>query len=138
MNDTIGDGPVIAIDYGDQRTGVAISDASRTVARPLEVVDRASSQAGMQRIHELIATHDVTCVVVGLPIGLRGETHQTQRTQSFIGRLRRLVVPVPVVAFDERFTSRLADYTTRSTGTDTARDALAACHLLTSWISVNT
>ncbi len=131
-------GPVIAIDFGDQRTGIAISDELRTVARPLEVIERAATRDGMQRICDIVAEHRAVCVVVGLPVGLRGDTQQTQRTHSFIGRLRNTLAPIPVESFDERFTSRMADQTSQRTGTTTARDALAACHLLTSWISVNT
>jgi putative Holliday junction resolvase len=124
---------VLAIDFGDVRTGIAISDPTGTLARPLEPVARATTSDGMATIARLVATHGVHRVIVGLPTGLRGETTLTAQTRSFAGRLRTQV-SVPVELYDERFTSRLADQTSAATGTDTTRDSLAACHLLTSWL----
>jgi putative Holliday junction resolvase len=127
-------GPVLALDFGSVRTGVAVSDPTRTIARPLDAVERASSQAGMSVIAKLVAAHDAVGVVVGLPVGLRGPTAQTQNTISFVGRLRAHLAGIPVVTHDERFTSRMADHTRRQTGSATSRDSLAACHLLTDWM----
>lgn len=122
---------VLALDYGRARTGVAISDPTGTIARPLCVVERAGTDQGLARLAELIGTEDVDRVVVGLPLTLRGERgEQAEETQRFIDVLTD-VTDVPVVAFDERFTTDLA----QQTPADTEEDARAAAHLLSSYLA---
>jgi putative Holliday junction resolvase len=121
---------VLALDYGAARTGVAISDATQTLARPLGVVDRAGSPAGLVRIAELVAEHDVELVVVGLPLTLAGTAGaQARETDEFVALLREHVT-VPVGTHDERFTTALA----QRTASGAPEDALAAAHLLQSWL----
>jgi putative Holliday junction resolvase len=121
---------VLALDYGAARTGVALSDATGTLARPLEVVERAGRDTGLARIAELVALHRVSRVVVGLPLTLRGEHgEQARETERFAARLRTRV-DVPVETFDERFTTVLAER--HSPGGDV--DARAAAHLLQGWL----
>lgn len=127
---------VLALDFGQARTGVAVSDPLRTVAEPLDPVARAASSDGMSTIARIVANYGVERVVVGLPVGLQGETRQTAQTRSFADRLRR-VIDVPVEFHDERFTSRMADQSRAVTGSATSRDSLAACHLLTSWMEAH-
>jgi putative Holliday junction resolvase len=99
---------VLALDYGRARTGVAVSDPTGTLARPLAVVERASSRRGLERLAEIVREEDPELVVVGMPITLRGERGaQAAETDDFVLELRRLL-DVPVDVFDERFTTRLA------------------------------
>jgi len=80
---------VLALDYGSARTGVAVSDPTGTVARPLEVVERARSDAGVARILELAKAEEVERIVVGLPVTLRGELGlQAEETERFVERLQ--------------------------------------------------
>ena len=100
---------VLALDYGSARTGVAVSDPTGTLARPLCVVDRAASETGLTRLAELIGSEGAERVVVGLPLTLRGERgEQARETERFIETLRSRVA-VPVEVFDELFTTSLAD-----------------------------
>jgi putative Holliday junction resolvase len=123
---------VLALDYGAARTGVAVSDATGTLARPLGVVDRAASEAGLQRVAELVASEGAERVVVGLPLTLRGEHGaQAAETQRFVDALRA-TVSVPVEAFDERFTTALAASGPSSRAPE---DARAAAHLLESYLA---
>lgn len=123
---------VIALDYGAARTGVAVSDATGTLARPLTVVERASSEAGLRRLAELVAEEAAERVVVGLPLTLRGEVGlQAEETERFVDALRG-VVAVPVERFDERFTTTLA---ARSVSTRAPEDARAAAHLLETYLA---
>jgi len=115
---------VVALDYGRARTGVAVSDPTGTVARPLGIVERAASEAGLRRLGEILREEGAERVVVGLPLTLRGERgEQARETEEFAEALRK-VVDVPVELLDERFTSVLA-------GGD---DARAAAHLLTTYL----
>jgi len=120
---------VLALDYGAARTGVAVSDPTGTLARPLCVVERAATAKGLARLAELVRDEDPERIVVGLPLTLRGEHGaQAQETERFLEALRA-VVTVPVESFDERFTTRLA-----AVGGDAPEDARAAAHLLASYL----
>jgi putative holliday junction resolvase len=121
---------VLALDFGSARTGVAVSDPTGTLARPVGVVERAATDAGLDRLVELIRTEDAERIVVGMPLTLRGEHgEQAQETAEFVEALR-LRVGVPVETFDERFTTDLAEQTT----SDAPLDARAAAHLLSSYL----
>ena len=114
---------MLALDYGAARTGVAVSDPTGTLARPLCVVERAGSEAGLARLAELVRDEGAERVVVGLPLTLRGERGaQAQETERFVEALRA-VLDVPVETFDERFTTALA-----GGGGSAPEDARAAAH----------
>ena len=122
---------VLALDYGRARTGVAVSDPSGTVARPLTVVERAESGPGLDRIAELVDEEQPDRVVVGLPVTLAGrEGEQAAATRRFVDGLSgRLGVPVEL--FDERFTTRLAELDESASAPE---DARAAAHLLSTYL----
>ncbi|HUG64177.1 MAG TPA: Holliday junction resolvase RuvX [Gaiellaceae bacterium] len=121
----------MALDYGAARTGVAVSDATGTIARPVGVVDRASSPAGIEALLALVREHDVQSVVVGLPLTLRGERgQQAIETETFVDALRE-AVDIPVETYDERFTTALA----ARGGGAAEEDARAAAHLLETYLA---
>jgi putative Holliday junction resolvase len=125
---------VLALDYGSARTGVAVSDASGTIARPVCVVRKAGTEAGLAEIARLVAEHDAERIVVGLPLTLRGEHgKQATETEVFVNALRALVT-VMVETADERFTTALA----QRFGGSAPEDAVAAAHLLQSWLDSGT
>jgi putative Holliday junction resolvase len=115
---------VLALDFGSARTGVAVSDPTGTLARPMTIVERATTDAGFAELLALIAAEEPELVVVGMPLTLRGEHgEQARATEAFVERLRGAIA-VPIKTFDERFTSVLA-------GGD---DARAAAHLLSGYL----
>ncbi len=121
---------VLALDYGRARTGVAVSDVTRTLARPVCVVRRAGADEGLDEIARLVADHEVATVVVGMPLTLRGERgEQARETERFLRRLRARI-DAEVVTYDERFTTSLA----ASAGAGADEDAVAAAHLLQGWL----
>ncbi len=121
---------VLALDYGSARTGVAISDPTGTVARPLGVVERAGAEAGLAELARLVREEDVERVVVGLPLTLRGTRgEQALETERFAEALRA-ELDVPVELYDERFTTDLAQRTPSAA----PEDALAAAHLLSTYL----
>ena len=123
---------VVALDYGSARTGVAVSDPTGTIARPLGVVERAASDAGLEQLAKIVREQAAERVVVGLPLTLRGEHGaQARETDAFVEALRAQL-DVPVESYDERFTTGLA----ASHGSDEApEDARAAAHLLSSYLA---
>ncbi len=115
---------VLALDYGSARTGIAVSDPTGTVARPVGVAEKVLTPAGLARLLTTIREEQPERVVVGLPLTLRGEHgEQARETLGFVERLRE-AIELPVVTYDERFTSSLA-------GGD---DARAAAYILTSYL----
>ena len=121
---------VLALDYGSARTGVAVSDPTGTLARPLEVVENASTLAGLQHLAELAEREGVEQIVVGLPVTLRGERgSQAEETEAFVSALRT-VTEVPIESFDERFTTKLAE----AQPSEAPSDAVAAAHLLSTYL----
>jgi putative Holliday junction resolvase len=121
---------VMALDYGSARTGVAVSDPTGTLARPLGVVERACTESGLAELAQLVRDEQVERVVVGLPLTLRGaHGEQAAATERFVESLRGLL-DVPVELYDERFTTDLAQQTAGTA----SEDALAAAHLLSGWL----
>jgi putative holliday junction resolvase len=124
---------VVALDYGSARTGIAVSDPTGTLARPVGVVERAGTEAGLEQLVRLITSEGADRVVVGVPLTLRGERgEQAVETERFVDQLRR-VIDVPVEGFDERFTTDLAEQDPGSR--NLPPDARAAAHLLTSYLA---
>ena len=122
---------ILALDYGAARTGVAVSDETGAIARPLGVVERASTPEGLTRVCELVREQGAERVVVGLPLTLRGEHgSQALETEEFVDALRALV-DVPVESYDERFTTTLAAGARGAA----PEDARAAAHLLESYLA---
>ena len=121
---------VLALDYGSARTGVAVSDPTGTLARPLEVVENALAPAGLKHLAELAEREGVEQIVVGLPVTLRGERGaQAEETEAFVSALRA-VTAVPIESFDERFTTKLAE----AQPSEAPSDAVAAAHLLSTYL----
>ena len=122
---------IVALDHGAVRTGVAISDETGTLARPLAVVEKVDTEAGFATLLDLLAEHAPGRIVVGLPLSLDGREHaQAGRARGFAARLDA-AVSVPVDMYDERFTSKLAD----QRGGRAGRDARAAATLLEDYLT---
>jgi putative holliday junction resolvase len=97
---------VLGIDLGSKRIGVAISDADRTVATPLQVVLRTNDRNRDDRaLRDLVEEWEVGLVVVGLPLSLDGSVGRAAR--AAIGEAERLgaTLGVPVETYDERLTT---------------------------------
>jgi len=121
---------ILAIDHGLARCGAAISDPTETVVRPLAVVEPPDPRS----VAGLVAEHEVDLVVVGLPIGLSGESgEQAAAARTFRDEVAALV-EIPVETYDERLTTLMAARTARS-GAEAAEDSIAAAHLLESFIA---
>ena len=122
---------VLALDYGSARTGVAVSDPTGTLARPVGVVERVGTEAGLAQLLEVIRAENPQRIVVGLPLTMRGERgEQARETELFVDMLRT-ATDVPVESFDERFTTDLAEQTPARA----PEDARAAAHLLSSYLT---
>jgi putative Holliday junction resolvase len=127
----------LGLDLGHVRIGVALSDTLGMTAQPLTVLKSEGTQKDIITIGELVNEHEVSQVVVGLPINMDGtESKQTQKIREFTTKLsNRLNVPVFFV--DERLTSRQAERMMTESGITAKKqrgkvDQIAAALLLQS------
>lgn len=96
---------VLGLDVGERRVGIAISDPTGTVARPLQALVRGSREEDFAAIAALVVEHDVGLVVVGRPLSLDGtEGPQARRVARYAEALAARL-PVRLVSWDERFTT---------------------------------
>ena len=107
---------VLALDVGDRRIGVALSDPTRTIATPLMTIHRVAEKRDQETIADLVREHAVDLIVIGLPKTLRDELgYQARRVMSFGERLAK-VVDVPIVYWDERHSTVDAERIVRARG----------------------
>jgi putative Holliday junction resolvase len=130
---------ILAIDPGAVRLGFAISDASRMIASPLATYTRGDLEKDAAHLRRLSADEDVGLIVIGLPIHNDGrEGEQAQRARAFGARVHEWT-GLPVVFFDERFTTRAAESALWQAGLThkrrkQRRDSVAAQILLQSYL----
>jgi putative Holliday junction resolvase len=102
-------GRVMALDVGERRIGVALSDSTRLLASPLTTLLAQPRPRVIAQIVSLVATHEVTELVVGLPLTMAGERGtQAQQVLKFTDELQASLT-IPVELFDERLTTVAAE-----------------------------
>lgn len=130
----------MALDIGDKRIGVAISDPFNTYALPSQTYRRKGLDEDLKNIAKILAEKGATAVVCGLPVNFDGsESVQTLKTKRFLERLKE-VVTIPVICEDERFTTQMAHESLISEGMRREErknyvDALAAANILDGYLA---
>ena len=100
---------ILGIDYGERRLGIAVSDPLNIIASPLMVIDRKKNNNYLDQIKTIIIENDISLIVVGLPITLKGtSSKQTEKTKIFIQELSESI-SIPIKTIDERLTSLEAE-----------------------------
>jgi putative Holliday junction resolvase len=99
---------ILALDHGDRRIGVAVSDPLEIAAHGLPNIEADGTGAALEQIRALVEQKEVEMVVVGLPINMNGsEGPRARKARGFAKRLRR-ALEVPVEMMDERLTTARA------------------------------
>jgi len=130
---------ILALDVGDRRIGVALSDPSGTLASALTVIERSAKERDLRKIAALADEHQVAQVVVGLPRRMDGTVgEQAEKVQAFARGLQRFVSQ-PVVFWDERLTTAAAERMMIEAGMKRAKrrariDAAAAALILQGYL----
>ncbi len=129
--------PILALDFGRARIGVAISDELQLLAHPVETI--LANERATSRVVELVRERNVEHVVVGIPKRMNGQigTAATEALE-FVEKLRA-VLPCPVVTWDERLTTVAAHRALRDAGKKTRHtrgyiDQVAAQMILQSYL----
>ncbi len=100
---------ILALDLGDRRIGVALSDPLGIFAQPLMTLERTSWKADLKRLGDIAGRHGVGEILVGLPLEMDGSRGKRVRlTEEFMERVGR-ATGLPVIAFDERLTTVQAE-----------------------------
>lgn len=124
---------IMALDYGERRVGVAISDPLRVIAQPLVTLKTSPHKKLFERLKFIIKQYDVELVLVGNPLSHHGTaTRMSDKIKDFVIELER-TTGVNVQLWDERFTSSYAATLMKEKGIRKQKeklDQVAACILL--------
>lgn len=98
-------GRIMGLDLGSKTIGVAISDAMRYSATPLEIIRRTKFTQDAIRLEQLIAQNDIVAIVLGLPLNMDGsEGPRVQSTRAFARSLSQRIA-LPIAFWDERLST---------------------------------
>ncbi len=130
---------VIALDFGEKRIGVAVSDPTGLLATPLTTIERAADQQAIEAVLRLAEEYEADHIVVGMPLSMSGRTGpQARLTAEFVRSLKEQT-SLPVSAVDERLSSVQAERMLKESGVEPSRekgriDAAAAAVILQSYL----
>ena len=130
---------LLGVDYGSVRIGLAVSDPDRKFAFPHSTYERRSPEHDSAHFHALIAEEAITGIVLGLPVHLSGREGQKAAEARTFGAWLTQTTGLPVVYWDERFTTVQAESSLWEAGLShkkrkTRRDRVAAQILLQSYL----
>lgn len=130
---------ILAVDYGEKRIGLAVSDELGITASPLMTLVSRSDDETVRQIAQLASKLRVTQIVVGLPRRTDAQEGEMERKVKAFAEKLRQAISVPVVLFDERFTTRIAEQVLLEADLSRrkrkqVRDRLAAVILLQSFL----
>jgi len=130
----------MALDVGDRRVGVAVSDLMRVIAQGQETFEREGKKGDLAHVRALIDDHEVSQIVVGWPLEPSGRAGaQAQKTQRFVDTVLSQT-GLPIEKWDERMTSVAAERVIREAGGGKKRrrkgtvDKIAATLILQGWL----
>jgi putative holliday junction resolvase len=132
-------GRVLALDLGEKRIGVAVSDATRLIAQALTVFNRTSRRDDFATIGRFLAEQQANLLVMGLPVRLDGtEGDKAAWVRDYAADLQQHIA-VPIVFWDEAFTTKEAEASLRARGKKGRQirqhvDAAAAAFILQSYL----
>ncbi len=129
--------PVLGVDLGEARTGLALSDDLRLLAHPLETI--AGGASALSRIKQLVSERNIECVVIGLPRHMNGSLGAGAESAKQFAEKLRLEIPCQVVLWDERLSTQAAERVLRESGKKTRKtrgliDQVAAQMILQSYL----
>ena len=126
---------ILGLDPGERRVGLAISDPDRRVALGLPTFESGPRRNLVDHLRGVLQAYEVTQIVVGYPLTLRGEVGQAARRSEALARRLRRELGLRVELWDERLTSAQGERVLRGSGAPKgARDRLAATLLLQSYL----
>lgn len=130
---------ILAIDYGEKRIGLALTDPMQIIAKPFQTVPFKSNASFIETLLQIIKEQEIGLVILGLPWGSEGqETKKTREVKKF-GVYLETQLPIPLAYWDERFSTAEANSELKKMGYDFMKarefvDAVAASLILRSYL----
>ena len=132
----------LGVDYGEVRTGIAITDELGITAQGLEtIISNGNDKIILKRIEELLNQYEIDCIVLGKPLNMDGsEGKRVQETETFLHKLKSRFNKINIVQVDERLTSVEAHKTMNFLNVDNKKkkgivDTISAVYILESYIN---
>ena len=132
----------LGIDYGEVRTGLAITDELGITAQGLEtIISNGNDKIILKRIDELLKLYEIDCIVLGKPLNMNGsEGKRVEETENFLHKLKSRFNKINIVQIDERLTSVEAHRTMNFLNIDNKKkkslvDTISAVYILESYIN---
>jgi len=135
---------ILAIDYGSARIGLALSDPTGTLARPLPFVPAKGDAKLAREIGELVKKQDVHLILLGQPRNMDGSTGEAaELVKAFAAELQKVIATIPLKFIDERLSTVQASRQLQEAGKNTRKqrgqiDSEAACVLLQGYLDSQT
>ncbi|MEA1936718.1 MAG: Holliday junction resolvase RuvX [Patescibacteria group bacterium] len=98
---------IFSIDYGDERIGLAISDENEKLASRFLTLENKSQKKLTAEIKRIILKENIQKIIIGIPVGFKGESAQTRKIREFSAELSANIA-IPVTEVNEVFTSKMA------------------------------
>ena len=133
-------GRILALDYGEKRIGIALSDPNRIFSKPLCVLSNKGFEQLLEELKKLITLHQVTLLIIGIPYAIDGSiTPKTEECQQILNRLKD-VLSIPVEGFDERYSTWEANEELKKMGYNwrqakEIKDAMSAAIILKEFLN---
>ena len=130
---------IIALDIGEKRIGVAVSDALGMLAHPLKTIAWKGINQLINELKEIISDQEIVTVVVGMPYTLKGTvSKKTEEIQKLMEQLREKL-DLDIVEQDERLTTKMAENALQAVGKKPSKqrnkiDQIAAVFILQSYL----
>lgn len=106
---------ILSIDYGAKRIGLAISDENEILASRFKTLENRGDKKAAEEIKRICLNEKIEKIIVGLPIGFKGESGQSEIIRKFIGELKKNI-DMPIVEVNEIFTSKMGEENLREAG----------------------
>ena len=106
---------ILSIDYGEKRTGLAISDEGEKLASHFLTVENKSLENLIKEIKDIISENNIQKIILGIPVGFKGESAQTQNIREFSAKLNENI-DISIIETNEIFTSKMAEENLRKAG----------------------
>lgn len=131
---------IMAVDYGDARTGLAVCDRTETLASPVGVLEEKSMAKVAEKIVYASREYEVGMVVIGLPVNMDGTEGKRAQKSRKLGAMIENIIDVPLAFWDERGTTKSAELLLSDTETYGKKrkellDAVAATVILDSYLT---
>lgn len=132
---------IMAVDYGDARTGLAVCDRTETLASPVGIIQEKSMAKAAEKIVYATREFEAGLLVIGLPLNMDGTEGPRAQKSRKLGALLEKIISIPIEYWDERSTTKSAEGLLSETGTYGKKrkevlDAVAATIILESYLAL--